>query len=127
MIRPDSRARAKALIVPRVVATRNGGLLSSSKGVFDMIPNSSAGSETWSRKKFIHANPAGRPLALPQAKPMKIRPKYGNARLRTAIMGDTSFHLHWPRSAGWTDQQWQGLIRPFASSIGHNHGLFDEI
>jgi hypothetical protein len=26
-----------------------------------------------------------------------------------------------------TDQPEQGLIRPFASSIGHNHGLFDEI
>lgn len=25
------------------------------------------------------------------------------------------------------DQQLQGLIGPFASSIGHNHGLFDEI
>jgi hypothetical protein len=25
-----------------------------------------------------------------------------------------------------TDQPKQGLIRPFASSIGHNHGLFDE-
>ena len=25
------------------------------------------------------------------------------------------------------DQQQQRLIRPFASSIGHNHGLFDEL
>ena len=33
-------------MVPRVVAIRNGGLLSSANGVFDMIPNSSAGSET---------------------------------------------------------------------------------
>jgi heat shock protein HspQ len=30
----------------------------------------------------------------------------------------------WPRSAPWTDQQLHRLIRPFASSIGHNHGLF---
>jgi hypothetical protein len=41
-----------------------------------MIPNNSAGNETYNRKKFIHARPcSGRPLALPQAKPMKIRPK----------------------------------------------------
>jgi hypothetical protein len=32
-----------------------------------------------------------------------------------------------PIGKGWTDQQLQGLIRRFASSIGHNHGLFDEI
>jgi hypothetical protein len=29
-----------------VVAIRNGGLLSSSKGVFEVMPNSKAGSET---------------------------------------------------------------------------------
>ena len=39
-------ASVKALIVPNVVAIRNGGLLSSWNGVFDMIPNSSAGNET---------------------------------------------------------------------------------
>jgi len=33
-------------MVPRVAAIKNGGLLSSSNGVFDMIPNSNAGSET---------------------------------------------------------------------------------
>ena len=33
-------------MVPTVVAIKNGGLLSSSNGVFDMIPNSNAGSET---------------------------------------------------------------------------------
>jgi hypothetical protein len=52
--------------------------------------------------------------------------EYGNARLRTSINGDRSFDRRWPWSAGWTDQQQQGLIRRFASSIGHNHGLFDE-
>ena len=91
MIRPASMARTKAHIVPSVVAIKNGGLLSSANGVFAMIPKSSAGSETYSRKKFIHANPvSGRLLALPQAKPMKIKPKYGNARLRIAIMGHAS-------------------------------------
>ncbi len=63
-------------MVASVVAIRNGGLLSSANGVFDMMPNKSAGSETYSRKKFIQASPAsGSPLALPQAKPMKIMPK----------------------------------------------------
>ncbi len=39
-------ARTKALMVPRVVAIRNGGLFSSANGVFAIIPNSSAGSDT---------------------------------------------------------------------------------
>ena len=39
-------ARTKALTVPKVVAIRNGGLFSSANGVFAMIPNNSAGSET---------------------------------------------------------------------------------
>jgi hypothetical protein len=39
-------ARKKAVTVPSVVATRNGGLLSSANGVFDMMPNKSAGSDT---------------------------------------------------------------------------------
>ena len=43
---PIDMARTKALMVPRVLAIKNGGLLSSSNGVFDMIPNSNAGSET---------------------------------------------------------------------------------
>jgi hypothetical protein len=43
---PATKARTKALAVPSVVAIRNGGLLSSANGVFDMIPNSRAGSET---------------------------------------------------------------------------------
>jgi hypothetical protein len=66
-------------------------------------------------------------LDLPQAKPMKIRPKYGNARLRMSIMGMRLFHHDWPRIGGTADRQQQRLIRPFASSIGHNDGLFDEI
>jgi hypothetical protein len=44
--RPATIARVKAVIVPRVVAIRNGGLLSSSNGVFDVIMNINAGSET---------------------------------------------------------------------------------
>jgi len=43
---PIDMATTKALMVPRMVAIKNGGLLSSSNGVFDMIPNSNAGSET---------------------------------------------------------------------------------
>ncbi|MHC2326007.1 hypothetical protein ACVI3S_004027 [Bradyrhizobium diazoefficiens] len=35
-----------AVTVDSVVATRNGGLFSSANGVFDMIANSSAGSDT---------------------------------------------------------------------------------
>src|SRR4051812_40798752 len=85
-------ARAKAMAVPSVVAIKNGGLLSSANGVLDMIPNSKAGSETYSRKKFIQARPvSGRFLDLPQANPMKISPKYGKARLRMSVMGGTSF------------------------------------
>src|SRR4051794_8252188 len=85
-------ARTNALAVPSVVAIRNGGLLSSANGAFDMIPNSRAGSETYSRKKFIQARPvSGRFLDLPQAKPMKISPKYGKARLRISFMGGTAF------------------------------------
>src|SRR3979411_2566842 len=109
MSRPANNARTKAQVVPRVVAIRNGGLFSSANGVFDRIPNSSAGSETYSRKKFIHARPcSGRPLALPQAKPMKLRPKYGSARLRISTMDQASFHRYRPRSAFWTDQHGKG-------------------
>ena len=76
MIRPATMARTKALTVASVVAIRNGGLFSSENGVSDMMRNSNAGSETYSRKKFIQARPdSGSPLVLPQAKPMKIRPK----------------------------------------------------
>jgi len=76
MKRPDTIAIRNALTVASVVAIRNGGLLSSENGVSDMMPNSNAGRETYSRKKFIQASPdSGRPLVLPQAKPMKIRPK----------------------------------------------------
>jgi hypothetical protein len=42
-----------AIMVPSVVAIRNGGLFSSGNGVFDVIVNSSAGNDTQSRKKFI--------------------------------------------------------------------------
>src|SRR5258707_10811264 len=85
-------ARTNAMAEPSVVAIKNGGLLSSANGVFDMMPNSKAGSETYSRKKFIQARPAsGRFLDLPQAKPMKISPKYGSARLRMSIIGETPF------------------------------------
>src|SRR3954451_18228855 len=91
-------ARAKAMAVPSVVAIKNGGLLSSANGVLDMIPNSKAGNETYSRKKFIQARPAsGRFLDLPQAKPMKISPKYGKAKLRISIIGGTSFSSCPPR------------------------------
>jgi hypothetical protein len=39
------------------------------------------------QEKFIHARPdSGSALALPQAKPMKIGPKYGTARLRISII-----------------------------------------
>ncbi len=76
MKRPTTMASTYTLMVPSVVAIRNGGLLSSENGVLDMMPNSNAGSETYSRKKFIHARPgSGNPLVLPQANPMKIRPK----------------------------------------------------
>ena len=76
MMRPATMARTKALTVASVVAIRNGGLFSSENGVSDMMRNSNAGSETYSRKKFIQARPdSGRPLVLPQAKPMKINPK----------------------------------------------------
>src|SRR5947199_10603229 len=85
-------ARANAMAVPSVVAIKNGGLLSSANGVLDMIPNSKAGSETYSRKKFIQARPAsGRFLDLPQAQPMKISRKYGKERLRRSIMVRTAF------------------------------------
>jgi len=68
-------------------AIRNGGLFSSGNGVFDVIMNSSAGNDTQSRKKFILARPdSDSALALPQAKPMKIGPKYGTARLRISII-----------------------------------------
>ena len=46
MMRPATMARTKALTVASVVAIRNGGLFSSENGVFDMMPNSNAGSET---------------------------------------------------------------------------------
>ncbi len=76
MIRPVTIASTKALTVPIVVAIRNGGLFSSVNGVSDMMRNSNAGSETYSRKKFIQARPdSGSPRVLPQAKPMKINPK----------------------------------------------------
>ena len=47
----------------------------SENGVSDMMPNSNAGRETYSRKK-VHPGEARfrKPLVLPQAKPMKIRP-----------------------------------------------------
>jgi hypothetical protein len=74
--RPATMATTKVLTVASVVAIRNGGLFSSENGVSDMMRNSNAGSETYSRKKFIQARPdSGSPLVLPQAKPMKIRPK----------------------------------------------------
>ena len=63
--RPATIASTNAVTVPSVVAIRNGGLFSSANGVLDMMPNSSAGSETYSRKKFIQARPGFRqPLDL---------------------------------------------------------------
>jgi hypothetical protein len=82
------------------------------------------------RERLLWEIPAGaraKALIVPRAgDAIEDQADYGNARLRTSIIGGQVFHRHWPRSAGWTDQQQQGLIRPFASSIGHNHGLFDE-
>jgi hypothetical protein len=63
MNRPVTIAMTNALTVPSVVAIRNGGLFNSANGVCDMMP-------------IIQARPdSGSPLVLPQAKPMKIRPK----------------------------------------------------
>src|SRR5882757_4292997 len=102
-------ARTNALAVPSVVAIKNGGLLSSANGVFDMMPNSKAGSETYSRKKFIQARPvSGRFLDFPQAKPMKISPKYGSARLRISIMGETSFSSSSVSNRRSADRRLQG-------------------
>jgi hypothetical protein len=46
-------------------------------------------------------------------------------------MGEVSLHRLGPDLAHdlalGTGQPKQGLIRRFASSIGHNHGLFDEV
>jgi hypothetical protein len=113
--------------VPRLVAIRNGGLFSSANGVFDMIPNNRAGSETYSRKKFIHAKPAsGSPLALPPAAnedQAEIRP----GEIENVDHEDASFHRYWPSRKQGRTAHCKRLIRPFASSIGHNHGLFDEI
>src|SRR5258708_26936938 len=94
--RPISREaradRKNAVAVAAVVAMTKGRLFSSSNGVLDMILKNSAGSDTYSRKKFIQLKPAsGRFLSLPQANPMKIKPKYGSARLRTSIMGGVFF------------------------------------
>jgi hypothetical protein len=44
-------------------------------------------------------------LDLPQAKPMTIRPKYGNARLSMSIMGMRLFHRYWPRIGSAADRQ----------------------
>jgi len=46
MKRPTIIASTNAIIVPSVVAIRNGGLFSSVNGVFDMMTNSSAGNDT---------------------------------------------------------------------------------
>jgi hypothetical protein len=43
--RPGAMARMNAIMVPSVVAIRNGGLFGSENGVFDMMPNGSAGSD----------------------------------------------------------------------------------
>ncbi|MGY3467459.1 hypothetical protein ACVWWG_007434 [Bradyrhizobium sp. LB7.2] len=43
---PTTSARVNAATVDSVVAIRNGGLFNSENGVFDMIANSSAGSDT---------------------------------------------------------------------------------
>src|SRR5207244_3419332 len=89
---PVTADSPNAVAVPSVVAITNGGLFSSSNGVLDMILKNSAGNDTYSRKKFIQARPAsGNFPNLPQANPMKIRPKYGNARLRTSIIGRVDF------------------------------------
>src|ERR1700709_2017559 len=121
-------ARANALAVPSVVAIKNGGLLSSANGVFDMMPNSRAGSDTYSRKKFIQARPvSGSFLNLPQAKPMKINPKYGSARLRMSTMVGAVFSSVFASNQALGKSAAGGLIRRFGSSIGHNHGLFDEL
>jgi len=73
-VRPEGHAFRKPAtalfrITPVSVTTKaNGGLLNSAKGVRDMMPNSSASSDTSSRKKFIQARPhSGNAVALPHA------------------------------------------------------------
>jgi hypothetical protein len=69
-------------------------------------PKQQRGQRNIEQKKFIHAKPAsGRPSDLPQAKPMTIRPKYGNARLSMSIMGMRLFHRYWPRIGSAADRQ----------------------
>jgi len=52
-----------------------GGLPGSSKGVRDVVPNRNACRQTSSRTKLILGSPVrGSPLALPEAKPLKITP-----------------------------------------------------
>jgi hypothetical protein len=78
-------------------------------------------------RKFIQERPdSGNPLVLPQAKPMKIRPKYGSARLRISITKHVFLAAF---LGGWrpgTDPNLKvnSLLAP---SIGRNHGLFDEL
>ena len=56
-------------------------------------------------KKFIQASAvSGICLSLPQAKPMKISPKYGSARLRTSIIEGSGMRL--------TYATWRGLCIP---------------
>jgi hypothetical protein len=65
-------------------------------------------------------------LDLPQAKLMKISPKYGNARLRISTMGETSFLHCSPRISA--RRVGGGKVNSsVAPSIGHNHGLFDDL
>src|SRR3954465_8069245 len=125
--RPTIIASANAPAVASVVAIRNGGLLSSENGVLDMMPNSSAGNDTYSRKKFIQASPdSGSLFDLPQANPMKITPKYGSARLRISTMAKHLLvFVRSNQAAGGPSAA--RLIQPFAPSIGHNHGLFDDL
>jgi len=72
-VRSDFERKPALHLMPNALATMNG---SFENGVFDMMPNGNAGKENYSRKNFIQARPvSGNPLALPQARPMKIRPK----------------------------------------------------
>ena len=81
------KAMANAVAVAVVVALMKSTWASCSKGVLERMWKNSAGSATYRMKKFIQARPAsGICRSLPQAKPMKIRPKNGRARLMMSSM-----------------------------------------
>ena len=58
---------------------------------------------------------------------MKIKPKYGQRQIENVDHRDGVFFVMAAPDRQPYGPARQRLIRPFASSIGHNHGLFDEI